>query len=210
MTIYNTPTYRKIYEQHYGPIPKDEDNRSYEIHHIDGNRHNNAIENLQCVSIQEHYNIHYRQRDWGACALIAKRMGLSTEELSLLAKEHNKTLVSKNLHPFQKRKDGTSISSDRVANGTHIFLSGEIQRKSNINRVLNGTNPFCYPENNKKWQQIRIQNKTHNLLGPTQNLKMLDEGRHPSQQKKTCEHCNKTASVGMYKRWHGDNCRNKQ
>jgi len=59
MTIYNTTNYRKIYEQYYGPIPRDEQGRSYEIHHIDGNHSNNDPTNLKCVSIQEHYDIHY-------------------------------------------------------------------------------------------------------------------------------------------------------
>ena len=44
-TIYSK-NYRKIWEQHFGPIPRDQDGRSYEIHHIDGNRSNNNIEKL--------------------------------------------------------------------------------------------------------------------------------------------------------------------
>jgi hypothetical protein len=36
--------YRKIYEQNFGPIPKDGDGRSYDVHHIDGNRNNNVPE----------------------------------------------------------------------------------------------------------------------------------------------------------------------
>ena len=47
MNIYSETNYRKIYEQHYGPIPKDTDGRSYEIHHIDGNHNNNDINNLR-------------------------------------------------------------------------------------------------------------------------------------------------------------------
>lgn len=49
MTTYfrtNNRTYRRIYEQHYGPIPKDEQGRSYEIHHIDGN-HNNRMKTCE-------------------------------------------------------------------------------------------------------------------------------------------------------------------
>jgi len=34
MRIYSHKFYRKIYEQHYGPIPVDSDGRTYEIHHI--------------------------------------------------------------------------------------------------------------------------------------------------------------------------------
>ena len=56
--------YRKIWERVNGPIPKDEHGISYDIHHIDGNRSNNSIENLKCVSVQEHFDIHHKQGDW--------------------------------------------------------------------------------------------------------------------------------------------------
>jgi len=78
--------YRKIYEQYFGPVPKDKDGRTYEIHHIDGNRKNNDISNLKAVSIQEHYNIHYTQGDFGACVMIAKRMQLPPDHLSKIQK----------------------------------------------------------------------------------------------------------------------------
>ena len=69
--------YRKIYQTFYGPIPKDENGRSYDIHHIDGNRKNNNIFNLVALSIQDHFNIHYYQGDWAACARISQRMSLA-------------------------------------------------------------------------------------------------------------------------------------
>ena len=50
--------YRKLWEQNYGPIPKDETGRTYDIHHIDGNRKNNSLDNLICLSIEDHYKIH--------------------------------------------------------------------------------------------------------------------------------------------------------
>jgi hypothetical protein len=34
--------YRKIWEDHYSSIPKDENEISYHIHHIDGNPENNS------------------------------------------------------------------------------------------------------------------------------------------------------------------------
>lgn len=46
-----TNKYRKIYVNHFGPIPKDITGRSYEIHHIDGNHLNNDPNNLKAVSI---------------------------------------------------------------------------------------------------------------------------------------------------------------
>ena len=90
MSIYRKNTYhRKIYEDHYGPIPKDSDGRSYEIHHIDGNHNNDDITNLLCVSIQEHYNIHYSQGNYKACLIMSDRMKISSEEKSKLAKISN-------------------------------------------------------------------------------------------------------------------------
>lgn len=79
MTYYN---HRYIWIKEFGPIPKDENGRSYEIHHIDGNNKNNNLDNLKLVTIEEHYKIHESQQDWGACMLIAKRMQLPPDHLS--------------------------------------------------------------------------------------------------------------------------------
>lgn len=53
--------YRKLWEDVHGKIPKDENGRTYDIHHIDGNRKNNSIENLICLSIEDHYKVHLKQ-----------------------------------------------------------------------------------------------------------------------------------------------------
>ena len=67
--------YRKIWQKHFGEIPKDSDGRSYEIHHIDGNRENNSIENLKCVSLKEHYETHLQQGDYASAAFLKQKMG---------------------------------------------------------------------------------------------------------------------------------------
>jgi len=79
-------TYRKIYEQNFGPIPKDEEGRTYEVHHKDGNRLNNDPSNLVALSIKEHYEEHYRRGDYGACVMIAKRMSLPPNYISSIQK----------------------------------------------------------------------------------------------------------------------------
>lgn len=94
-------------------------------------------------------------------------------------------------------------------NGTHHWQNGKApnyQGKLNKKLIEEGKHNFLGPETNQK----RIDQGTHNFLGSNSNLKRLQEGRHPSQQKQTCEHCSKTVSVGMYKRWHGDNCKQKE
>lgn len=72
--------HRKVWEAVHGKIPHDEDGRSYEIHHINRDHHDNRIENLQCVTIKEHLDIHLKAEDWGAVAAIARRMKVSPEE----------------------------------------------------------------------------------------------------------------------------------
>jgi len=82
MTITN---HRKIWISHNGPIPKDKNGISYDIHHIDGNKANNSIENLKCVTIQEHYDIHLKQGDWLACQAILARIDIDGASISKVA-----------------------------------------------------------------------------------------------------------------------------
>jgi hypothetical protein len=83
--------YRKIWESCFGAIPIDEFGRPFDIHHLDGNRSNNEISNLKAVSIQEHYNIHYNQGDWGACVMIKKRLDLSKEEVKFIVQKRSES-----------------------------------------------------------------------------------------------------------------------
>lgn len=79
--------YRKIWETYNGSIPD-----GYEIHHIDGDRQNNDISNLICLSLKEHYEVHYNQGDWLACAIMSERMKLSQEERKSI---HKKAMESR-------------------------------------------------------------------------------------------------------------------
>jgi len=81
--------YRKLWEGTNGTIPVDSEGRSYEIHHIDGNRRNNLLGNLICVSIEEHYEIHYNQylvtgsyKELASARMLAGKMGKSSSDLS--------------------------------------------------------------------------------------------------------------------------------
>ena len=88
--------YRKIWEEHNGkPIPE-----GYEIHHLDGNRLNNDPNNLLCVSIEEHLDIHRNQEDWGAVQAILARMN-NRDEISEAARKAQKKRLEENRHNFQ-------------------------------------------------------------------------------------------------------------
>ena len=145
MCIYcGTNQYRRIYSNHYGLIPKEPNGRSYEIHHIDGNHSNNNPNNLVAVTLQEHFDIHYRQKDYYAASRIAQKLKLPPEEMSRLATKSNLNRVQNGTHPFLKRSDGSSISSDKVKDGSCVLL-----------RRLDGTSI----------SQDRVKNGTHHLLG---------------------------------------------
>lgn len=81
--------YRKIWESHYGKIPTDSKGRTFDIHHIDGNRKNNSIDNLACVSIEDHYKIHLKQfeetkseKEFRSLVFLSKRIDIPAESLT--------------------------------------------------------------------------------------------------------------------------------
>ena len=146
------------------------------------------------------------------------------ESVEILRQKQNK-LVSEGKHNLQgnrnPNKDGRNASA-AMASGKHINLTNNPSKwrsEAGIHHWQNGNSPNAGGKLNKKL----LAEGTHNLLGPEHNLKMIAEGKnpwvgaesnlkrlangtHPSQLKKTCEHCNKQVSVAMYVRWHGSAC----
>ena len=127
------------------------------------------------------------------------------------------------------------IAKQKVVDGTHHWLGGEIQKKSNRKRVTDGTHHFLDVEFQRQTQQKRVEDGTHHFLdseyqrqmslkrvadgthhwlgGEIQrksNKKRLEEGTHHFQLKWTCSHCGKSGNgSGNFQRWHGDNCKSK-
>lgn len=224
-------SYRTIYQKHYGKIPVDADGRSYEIHHIDGDHTNNDPLNLKAVTIQEHYDIHYSQGDWYACLLISGALKISPEEKSRLGKLASLKSIANGTNPFvggevQKRTQQRLVEAGkhhwqdsekasqrnlkRIAAGNHNFLDKDWAREKELAKVKNGTHPFLGGEVSRKVNQKRVAAGTHNFLGGQSVQNQLDNGTHPSQIKKSCPHCSKTVSSGMFNRWHGNNCKSKE
>lgn len=222
--------YRKIYESHYGPIPKDDSGRTYEIHHLDGDHTNIDISNLKCVTIQEHYDIHYSQGDWGACFRMAKRMELSSVEVSELASRGNYQRAKNGNHPFTKEfcqksalvrvENGThhflgpELSQKRVVNGTHHFLGGEVQRKNNQKLISAGKHNFQKRADGTSCTSDRSKNGTNPFQkrddGSSVASDRVKAGTHHLQHPKPwkCEHCGKEGKgAALFSRWHGDNCK---
>lgn len=210
MTIYSKTNYRKIYESHFGPIPKEENGRTYEIHHIDGKRSNNSPENLRALSIQEHYDIHFSQGDWGACARMGPRMKIPTEEISRLATLANLKRVADGTNPFLSKENARERNRIRVENGTHHFLDSKKQRDNAMKRVVDGTHHFLGGELQRINTRKMFNKGTHPFLGPENNQSRIAAGTHnflnPSPWK--CDHCGKEGKgAGTYARYHGIKCK---
>ena len=96
--------YRKIYENYHNCSLLS----GTEIHHIDGNHENNDPENLLAVSIEEHLNIHYRQKDWGAVQAILMRME-NKEGIGEAASKFQLEKLENGEHNFQKMSKDLSL-----------------------------------------------------------------------------------------------------
>jgi hypothetical protein len=173
--------YRKIWENNFGPIPKDNDGRPYEIHHIDGNRTNNSIENLECLSIQEHYEKHYKNGDYGACVLIARRMNLPPEYLSEIQKGKKRPGiggVKKGTIPWNKGKSGYNLNISE--NG----LRNKIEATKSKAKIKDSDSEFIRQQFENK---VELNN---NNIG-----KVLANGKILTYERAFCKHFCKIYSV---------------
>ena len=128
--------YRKIWEEANGPIPVDDSGRSFEIHHIDGDRENNAIDNLQCVSVFDHFFIHHEKGDVAACLLMIYRLEMEDDPLfkilkSEISRESNRRRLANGTHNFLKPEHHhkVKVTQKRLySEGKHHFCNGQTER----------------------------------------------------------------------------------
>lgn len=224
-------TYRKIWEAANGPIPYDSEGRRMEIHHVDGNRNNNSLDNLRLVSIQEHYNIHYSQGDWGACQSIVNRMQVSPEEKSKTCSQLAKQRVLEGTHHFQNPEfiKSDSIRKSTNRRGKNHPLYGKKMSKSTTDkqsaahqkRLLEGTHHLQQHQHKDRMRDKALaqlaegshpfQNtKTRTKIKET-HLKLLNDNKHPfnslnrvdpNKIKVKCEVCGKETTLPALKRFH--------
>jgi hypothetical protein len=200
-------SHRKIWVKHYGPIPKDGNGKSYEIHHIDSNHSNNDIGNLKLVTIEDHYAIHESQGDWGACLLMAKRMEKTPEEISELARKSALRRIALGTHNLNSELS-KATQHKRLAEGTHNW-QGEQGRQNALHRnkklVESGKHPWAGElgrTHNRELAQKRLEDGSHPFLG--------DNNPNKNMPKVKCPHCNKIGGRNQMKRYHYDNCKEKE
>lgn len=135
---------RKIWTQHHGEIPFDEFRLSNEIHHIDGDPSNDDIMNLVCLTVHEHYEIHFWQEDWHACTLIMTKLKMGADaiaEMRVLSALKNSGVnnpaYDHTLYTFVNKK-----SREKVVMTQNDFSKSYGFSRSKICRLISG----------KKWQ----------------------------------------------------------
>ena len=196
---------RKVYKEHYGEIPVDSDGRTYEIHHIDGNHENNNPSNLKAVTIQEHYDIHYKQKDYMACYMISLRMDKTPEELSELSKKVAKERDKNGKPRFFSTPEGKEYNKKMLENKTHPLQGrNEEKRQRTLKQHAEGRHPM----------QLALKNGTHPFSGGEvqrkNNQRLLAEGKHINQINRTCPHCGKNGNGPVMLKWHFNNCKVKK
>lgn len=175
-------SYRKIYKQYYGEIPVDADGRSFEIHHIDGDHSNNNPLNLKAVSIQEHYDIHYGQGDWYACLLISGALNISPKEKSELSRLAALEAVKNGTHNFLGGEIQKKTQQRLVEAGEHHWQDSEKASQRNLKRIAEGTHTFLDKDWAREKELVKVKNGTHPFLGGEisrkANQKRVAEGSH--------------------------------
>ena len=141
-------SYRKIWLDHFGPIPIDNYGRSFEIHHINGDHYDNRIENLQCLSILDHLKIHLEQGDFLAASSIAQRINLSEEDMAILSKKggieaRDKKLGIHSLSIEDRRINGAKGA--KAIRGMNWYHNGYVSKKFRVEPDLSIWTRGCLP-----------------------------------------------------------------
>lgn len=134
--------HRTVWEYHHGPIPK-----GYDIHHIDENRYNNQIENLQLMAEGDHGRLHS-----------------STEEKKKICRENVKKAIAaapawhhseagKAWHS-QHAKEIAAVQPYRTYNCT--WCGAEFKSKHHYG---DGKNHFCCNNHKAAFRRNRIRNE---------------------------------------------------
>lgn len=168
--------YRELWTKHYGSIPVDEYGRSYEIHHIDGNRKNNTLDNLKCLSIQVHYELHKKQGDYKAAWAIAQRLTLNADELLDLRKRYKKVEISKE----SRDKMSAAQLGKRVSQETRERMS--IAQKNRQRKPLSEETKAKISNTLSDKKRQPHSDETKKKIGAA--IKKANTGRHLTEEHK--------------------------
>lgn len=177
--------HRKIWTSHHGSIPK-----GRHIHHIDGNKHNNNIDNLICVSPEMHYAIHLEQwekygnpRDGWAVNRLAKEINMPRVSGWKHTGEARAKMSKSNTgrDPWNKGKKGLQSHSDASLKKIRSYKRTEDQLAKMRNVYTTPLGVFAGLEAAAKANNISTSGVSckcrHNLPGWSREVKRVKQSR---------------------------------
>jgi hypothetical protein len=195
--------YRKIWIKHHGPIPVDSEGRSYEIHHIDGNHKNNDINNLLCVPIHMHYQIHLEQGEYWAANLIANKINMPTHKGFKMPpfSEETKKKMSDAKIGFKPWNTGISLKD--------LYTKEERKKKFGHKKNRGRVHTEEAVKNMSEAQQGRIVTEEHaKKISDTLTGRPLSEAAKDKMREKVeCPHCKNMIGRSGMTRYHFHNCK---
>jgi HNH endonuclease/NUMOD3 motif len=105
---------RRIWAKHNGPIPIDESGVTFDIHHRDGDWHNNSPDNLQALSVLDHYRVHFAQGDWAAAWYISKRLMLTPSDYEQIRGKISAALKGRVMSPEWRARISKALSGRKA------------------------------------------------------------------------------------------------
>lgn len=188
----------KVWKANNGIIPKDEMGRSYEIHHIDGNPKNNSIDNLMCLSISDHYEIHKKQEDWVGAFMIARRMDQKPHEISDIARHGTLERIAAGTHNFQDPNFPRSFDHNK---GFVVALDLRTESLVRVSKKDFDLYSHYVGSNFKRKHKNVHMNRGHNK-GKT----WLQKNK---ETPKKCIYCNFEGRASHISRYHNERCKYK-
>lgn len=146
--------HRIVWISHYGEIKK-----GYEIHHINGDKNNNEIENLQCLSIRQHKEHHKNNMSDELKEKYRKNL---TENVRPKANEWHGSTAGREWHrqQYETMKDklhetaeytckwcGKKYITKKIAK--NMFCSANCRNKDRYNRGVDNIKIICPVCNNE-------------------------------------------------------------
>lgn len=105
---------RRIWRKHNGPVPVDENGVTFDIHHRDGDWHNNDPANLQALSVLDHYRVHFVQGDWAAAWYISKRLTLSVDDYEEIRAKISNALKGRVMSPEWRARISKALTGRKT------------------------------------------------------------------------------------------------
>lgn len=178
MTGRNSKKTRAVWEAAYGPIPRDEQGRSYEIHHIDRNPGNDSLTNLECLSIQEHYNVHLQAGEYLAANLIAQRMDGSVTT-GWTHSEETRKKIGKNSGAARKGKQLSEEHRKAIQQGlnsSQVFKES-LKSKERCEKISKSLKGRTLTEDHRQALSRAQKERFANSPGPRQGIIPSEETR---------------------------------